>query len=98
MIYRKEMAMSKNYLFKKSYFILLACVLVFGLSACKNQKEVSIEFKDASVEMTVGELHALDLEVLEANKYNAEEILNNIEYSVSDDSIVKIVDGKISAI
>jgi uncharacterized repeat protein (TIGR02543 family) len=90
--------MFKNYSRKKVFFLLISIsIFLFFATSCESKKDVSISFKETNVQLTIGDTSKVEVDVHEIGKYTKEVVLQKLDYSSSDDSVVEYQNGNLVA-
>ena len=86
-------------LLKKGYLIaFVLAITVLTLTSCNAKKKVEVTAKQDEITVNAGEEFKLDLNATPVKKYSEETILENMLYTSSDESIVKIENNKLYAL
>ncbi len=86
-------------LFKRGLVLSFILVLTIAtLSSCSSKKKVSLTANQEEVTVSVGDKVLLDLSATEVKKYTEENILANLIFESSDESIVKVENNELVAV
>ena len=86
-----------KFLKKVSLLCILLIGLVFTLASC-SKKKVTLSALENEISVMIGENVDLKLSATEVKKFSEQDILTNLDIKSSDDKIVKVENGKITAV
>lgn len=83
---------------RKSLFSLVLVLFVLALTACVTTQKATLKANVSEVSVNIGEVIELDLTATKDAKYTAAQILSNLEYASSDQEVVKVEEGILTAV